>query len=284
MGGARPTRLAFSRRVKIDAPAEMGAGASGASGRPGMPGLPGRDFYCHACKRSFIAGEGTTSCAHCNDDFIEEMQRPGGDEEEDGDGGEGGVDEGPQLDTLPDGRRVIRLNAALVQSLRALIEDGDNVTAADLFLNLSRFALASPEELAAARAQRELQVQRSLDRAVENSMAGAVPTGPERRPAPQAAVDALEWVDVDDGFLSSCSECSVCFEEFAVGEKLRRMPCKHAFHNECLLEWMTRMDECPVCRAPVCEHKPDGAEEEAPPRKRAGGARGRSGAGSSSAH
>lgn len=47
--------------------------------------------------------------------------------------------------------------------------------------------------------------------------------------------------------------CSVCLEDFVVGETLRILtPCGHAFHTECVLPWLTeRQGCCPLCKASV---------------------------------
>ncbi|KAL7428256.1 hypothetical protein ACHAXH_001351 [Discostella pseudostelligera] len=50
---------------------------------------------------------------------------------------------------------------------------------------------------------------------------------------------------------SSC--CSICIDEFTIGERIRMLPrCSHAFHTECILPWLTeRQGCCPVCKVPV---------------------------------
>ncbi|PKA60585.1 NEP1-interacting protein-like 1 [Apostasia shenzhenica] len=43
--------------------------------------------------------------------------------------------------------------------------------------------------------------------------------------------------------------CSICLEEFAIGEKLRILPsCSHAFHKKCIDLWLHRRFLCPMCR------------------------------------
>jgi hypothetical protein len=43
-------------------------------------------------------------------------------------------------------------------------------------------------------------------------------------------------------------ECSVCMEVFGEGERLRRMPCAHAFHEGCISDWLRVSRLCPLCR------------------------------------
>ncbi|XP_075514970.1 uncharacterized protein LOC142549930 isoform X2 [Primulina tabacum] len=48
--------------------------------------------------------------------------------------------------------------------------------------------------------------------------------------------------------ISRVVSCAVCMDEFAVGEKLRRMPCFHLYHGECIFPWLHGRNTCPVCR------------------------------------
>lgn len=43
--------------------------------------------------------------------------------------------------------------------------------------------------------------------------------------------------------------CSVCLEEFQVGEKARTLPCcNHMFHPSCIDQWLIKCGSCPLCR------------------------------------
>ncbi|XP_078401524.1 E3 ubiquitin-protein ligase RNF6 isoform X3 [Cetorhinus maximus] len=45
--------------------------------------------------------------------------------------------------------------------------------------------------------------------------------------------------------------CSVCINEYAVGNKLRRLPCAHEFHIHCIDRWLSENSTCPICRQPI---------------------------------
>lgn len=45
--------------------------------------------------------------------------------------------------------------------------------------------------------------------------------------------------------------CSVCINEYAQGNKLRRLPCAHEFHIHCIDRWLSENNTCPICRQPV---------------------------------
>ena len=55
---------------------------------------------------------------------------------------------------------------------------------------------------------------------------------------------AGETLIIDQG-----KECSVCLSEFEAGEPVKILPpCGHAFHVQCISEWLTAKDTCPLCR------------------------------------
>lgn len=86
--------------------------------------------------------------------------------------------------------------------------------------------------------------------------------------APRAPIASESFrEDIDhpeyDNLVTSCTTCSICIEEFEVGERLRLLPrCKHAFHTECIMPWLTeRQGCCPLCKAKVLESEGDEGDQ-----------------------
>jgi len=50
---------------------------------------------------------------------------------------------------------------------------------------------------------------------------------------------------------TEAGECSICYEEIAVGQRVWHLPCPgaHRFHIQCLEPWLRRNGSCPMCRA-----------------------------------
>jgi len=70
----------------------------------------------------------------------------------------------------------------------------------------------------------------------------------------------LEEVVADEEFISKEKQCSICLDEFKLGDKYIRLPCqtenedeKHIFHSgndTCsgIKPWLERNNTCPMCR------------------------------------
>jgi len=44
------------------------------------------------------------------------------------------------------------------------------------------------------------------------------------------------------------SSCPICLDNFQVGKKAKRLPCKHDFHIPCISKWFKDHVMCPLCR------------------------------------
>ncbi|XP_062171500.1 E3 ubiquitin-protein ligase RDUF1-like [Alnus glutinosa] len=71
---------------------------------------------------------------------------------------------------------------------------------------------------------------------------------PENPPASKAAIESLPTIEIGGCHVRSESHCAVCKEAFELGSEAREMPCKHIYHSDCILPWLSLRNSCPVCR------------------------------------
>ncbi|XP_034113058.1 E3 ubiquitin-protein ligase RNF181 homolog [Drosophila sulfurigaster albostrigata] len=69
--------------------------------------------------------------------------------------------------------------------------------------------------------------------------------------APEAskrAIEALPMHVITAEELNPDLECAVCKEPAEEGSKFKVLPCKHEFHEQCILLWLKKANSCPICR------------------------------------
>lgn len=95
---------------------------------------------------------------------------------------------------------------------------------------------------------------------------GAADSAPPGSLAPNAGNEGDEELDrVEQGssrvhlpWYRTQVECAICLEDFAVGDKVRVLPCEHVFHMNEIDDWLiNRKKLCPVCKMDVTRDHPD---------------------------
>ena len=72
------------------------------------------------------------------------------------------------------------------------------------------------------------------------------------RIARQIKINSKTRVITEEGLQGELlNECSICLENFDVGQKISELSCGHLFHKECVEQWMQNNHNCPLCRLSV---------------------------------
>jgi hypothetical protein len=79
------------------------------------------------------------------------------------------------------------------------------------------------------------------------------PARPERRRLTRAQVESRlpahrRIENTGDSSDTPC-ECSICLDDFEDGDLVRKLPCNHEYHSECIVKWLVeRHSTCPLCK------------------------------------
>lgn len=94
--------------------------------------------------------------------------------------------------------------------------------------------------------------QEALDRIISDLME----QNPQSNAAPPTSEEGLRNLTkepVTEEMLreGQTTECTICLDEFEIGQKVAHLPCKHWFHEDCVVLWLKAHNTCPICRHPV---------------------------------
>jgi hypothetical protein len=81
-------------------------------------------------------------------------------------------------------------------------------------------------------------------------------------PAPEGTLERAEVVPFDEETFDDTTapvDCPICLSPFDADMVIRRTPCNHYIHEECLKGWLQQAQSCPLCRANLHLY---GAQEE----------------------
>ncbi|CAI7618042.1 unnamed protein product [Penicillium pancosmium] len=101
---------------------------------------------------------------------------------------------------------------------------------------------------------REAHIRQCID-GYGASRESPVSQGPAEGPAEQAPIQSppiarmLVFTATEKDCLGgdgAVAECTICMEDYEVGQVLARLECLCKFHKECIVDWFGRKAECPV--------------------------------------
>ncbi|CAI9753381.1 unnamed protein product [Fraxinus pennsylvanica] len=94
-----------------------------------------------------------------------------------------------------------------------------------------------------------------LQNLVENDNEG-------RRGAPPASKEAVEGLENRViGKEGASLACAICKGSLNVGDMVKKLPCGHEYHGDCIMPWLVSRNSCPICRFELPTDDPEYEEE-----------------------
>lgn len=156
----------------------------------------------------------------------------------------------PEQERSPRSEQRPAVEGIVQQFLAGLFANNGNPGAAPAALSSMLQLYANPGDYAWG--------QGGLDAVITELLGQLESTGPP--PAEKEMISSLPRVCISQEQIDSRLECPVCREEYSLGESVRKLPCLHYFHSECIVPWLELHDTCPVCRKSL-----DGVDNSLPP-------------------
>ncbi|XP_041980380.1 E3 ubiquitin-protein ligase RNF115-like isoform X2 [Aricia agestis] len=94
-----------------------------------------------------------------------------------------------------------------------------------------------------------------LDAVVTQLLGQLEQAGPP--PLPQDRLAELPSQVVNEELAATNTACSVCWDNFSLGENVSKLECDHMFHSKCITPWLQLHATCPICRRSLLPELPD---------------------------
>ncbi|XP_060857873.1 uncharacterized protein LOC132935361 isoform X2 [Metopolophium dirhodum] len=89
----------------------------------------------------------------------------------------------------------------------------------------------------------------------ENNADANTGTGQHATDGPNVANDEtglLTTIRITQKQIDKRLQCTVCLDEYELGEEAIKLTCSHIFHEKCITHWIIMHGTCPVCRRYFC--------------------------------
>lgn len=215
-----------------------------------------KNFFCHSCSTNFLKHpDADYVCPSCQEGFIEEVPenaQPNPHMMDDepsfisilapiisgslsgatsfvtNEPNDGSSSSGAHANRRGQRRQMLSFEDILQEILVSITEGANGRT--PMFLNPADYAWG----------------REGLDTIVTQLLNQMDNTGPP--PLQKEKIDEIPKCEITQEQVDSKLQCSVCWEDFVLSEKVRQLPCLHVYHEDCILPWLQLHGTCPVCR------------------------------------
>lgn len=209
----------------------------------------GGSHWCYNCQEPVSLREQSRVCANCESGFVQEL------------------DDAISTNTEENSNQRPRFMEALSNFLRQQRTAGSNVSEAidgNSWNSLLVFSGDMPVRMPGSGGVLEFLnetlgfrresggdyfVGPGVEEFLEHVTQGSDPRVPP--PASRSSIDALPTIKILKKHIRADSTCAVCREDFELGSRVRKLPCKHLYHSDCIVPWLEQRASCPVCRKEV---------------------------------
>eukprot|EP00274_Cyanoptyche_gloeocystis_P002789 CAMPEP_0196661198 /NCGR_PEP_ID=MMETSP1086-20130531/43185_1 /TAXON_ID=77921 /ORGANISM="Cyanoptyche gloeocystis , Strain SAG4.97" /LENGTH=634 /DNA_ID=CAMNT_0041995985 /DNA_START=15 /DNA_END=1919 /DNA_ORIENTATION=+ len=73
----------------------------------------------------------------------------------------------------------------------------------------------------------------------------------EQLPSKGASQEVIDRIPCEIVEVAGQGSCCICISDFERREKIRRLPCNHAYHQPCIDTWLKVNRTCPICKLEV---------------------------------
>lgn len=142
----------------------------------------------------------------------------------------------------PRHHRMANSDNILYEILQALSMGNDGA-----FGNASMFFMGNPGDYAWG--------HEGLDTIVTQLLNQMDTTGPP--PLSKEKIEEIPNVEITQEQVDMKLQCSVCWEDFKLSESVRKLPCLHVYHENCIVPWLQLHGTCPICRKSLSPENAD---------------------------
>ena len=61
-------------------------------------------------------------------------------------------------------------------------------------------------------------------------------------------IEEIEWKEEIKNKNHTFESCPICYIDYEVKQKIKLLECGHAFHINCVKEWLLKNPNCPICK------------------------------------